>query len=535
MVQAIPLLLALTAHHFGAVDWTILAVYAGSLLAIGFYFSRQGQTAEEYFLGGRRTPPWLAGISLFTALTSIITYIGTPGEYIQYGPVLVFTANLIVLPFVQLIVGRLLIPHFMRLPITSAYELLEVRLGRAVRQAGSIGYIATRFVWMALILYTSSSVLVHVIGCDPRWSTLIVLVIAAVTTTYTLVGGLRTVMITEAVQFFLLLTGAVLTIVSITVSLGGVGRWWPTHWEPTWPTQPFFRWDPHVRVTIVATFLFQLVGTVCSAGSDQAAIQRFLSTRDARSARRAFWLNNLAVIGVVWVLGLVGMALLGFYRAHPEAVGPHLDLARDGDALFPLYISQYLPVGISGLVVASLMAMAMSCLAAGISALITIITKDFIEIGRDPKIGAGTDVAPANGWLAIGIGAVVVLGTFVVGSVRGDIYEVAGKTVTLLGAPLFGLFFLAMFVPSATSFGAIMGAIYSTVSAILVAYWDVLTGKPGFSFLWVGPASLVVSLGASWLFSRLPTRGRTRGALAAWSGAVLAPLAAVVAWLLATA
>ena len=478
----------------------------------------------------------MAGISLFTALTSIITYIGTPGEYIQYGPVLVFTANLIVLPFVQLIVGRLLIPHFMRLPITSAYELLEVRLGRAVRQAGSIGYIATRFVWMALILYTSSSVLVHVIGCDPRWSTLIVLVIAAVTTTYTLVGGLRTVMITEAVQFFLLLTGAVLTIVSITVSLGGVGRWWPTHWEPTWPTQPFFRWDPHVRVTIVATFLFQLVGTVCSAGSDQAAIQRFLSTRDARSARRAFWLNNLAVIGVVPGAGSGRNGAAGLLSCSSRGGGTPLGF---GPGRRRAFSALYQPISARG-------HFRSGCGQPDGDGHVLPCSRDqrpdhnhyqgfYRDWARSEDWSGERTWRPPMAGSPSALGRWSSSGTFVVGSVRGDIYEVAGKTVTLLGAPLFGLSFLAMFVPSATSFGAIMGAIYSTVSAILVAYWDVLTGKPGFSFLWVGPVSLVVSLGASWLFSRLPTRGRTRGALAAWSGAVLAPLAAVVAWLLATA
>ena len=104
----VSILASVSPHRFGLVDWSVLAVYACTLLGIGFYFSSRHQTEEEYFLGGRTTRPWLAGISLFTALTSIITYLGTPGEYLQYGPVLVFLPNLIVLPFVQWIVARFL-------------------------------------------------------------------------------------------------------------------------------------------------------------------------------------------------------------------------------------------------------------------------------------------------------------------------------------------------------------------------------------------------------------------------------------------
>jgi len=461
--------------------------------------------------------------------SSIISYIGTPGEYVQYGPTLAVIAGLVALPFAQVIVGRWLIPVIMRLPITSAYELLG-GLGLSVRRTGSLVYIVTRFVWMSLILYTSSRALVNVIGCDPRWGYLMITVIGLVTTTYTLIGGIRTVMITEAVQFFIMLLGATLTIVSISARLGGVSAWWPTHWEAHWPRQPFFSLDPHIRVTLLGAFIYNVIASVCSTGSDQSAVQRFLTTRDARSARHAYLLTNIAIGGVSIVLGLVGAALLAFYRLNPGAIPAGLTLEHNGDAFFPLYISRFLPTGISGLVVASLMALAMSCLSAGINSLIIIITKDFIETSRSHVEHAEAEKVRLSRRLAFAIGVAVILGSVAVGSVRGNIFEVAGKTVNLLGCPLFGLFFLAIFVKSATPFGAIMGAIYSTAAAVIVGYWDVLTGRPTISFLWIAPISFGVSIAAGCLFSLLPTRGRRPAVVAAYAAASLALLAAIAGW-----
>ena len=516
---------------FAGLDWAVLLAYAAVLLGIGFHFSRRQSTTEEYFTGGRRMNPVLAGISVFAAYFSIISYIATPGEYVQYGPMQVIWGPLLTYPLIYLIVGWLIIPVIMRLPITSAFELLEGRLGRSVRQASSISYIITRLFWMGLILYTCSGILVRVLDCDPRWSTVIALSIGAVTTTYTMVGGIRTVMVTEAVQSSMLMMGALLTIILISRSVGGVGAWFPNHWEPHWPAQPVFSLDPHVRTSLVATFLSLLVGGICYTVTDQASVQRLLTTRDAVAARRAFLLSNIAVAMVCVFLSLAGAALLVFFRRHPEGIPDHLTFAANGDAFFPLYISHYLPRGISGLVVASLFAAAMSCVAGGLNATTTVITKDLIETRSRV---ARTDSAKMRNTrlLVLVLGLTAMLLSIVMGSVSGNLNEVANKTLNLLICPTFGLFFLAIFVRYATPFGAIVAAAYSTTAAAMVGYWDVFTGLPKISFLWIMPVSFAVSLICGCVFSLLPTRGRSAGVITGYGLASLAPLVAVVAWIL---
>jgi SSS family solute:Na+ symporter len=515
---------------FHALDWLVVAAYAATLLAVGFYYYRREQTTEAYFNADRNMKPFMAGISLFATLLSTISYIAIPGEFVQNGPIFALL-YIAALPFTFLATGWLIIPAIMRLRVTSAYELLETRLGLRVRILGAVTFLLTRLVWMALLLYTTSSVLVNVMGWDESIRTWLTILTGLITTVYALCGGIRAVVVTDVVQFFVLLLGAVLTLASISVKMDGVGVWWPTQGMPHWAPQPLFSFDPHVRITMVGTFVGTIIWWTCTSGSDQLAIQRYLSTRDAATARRAFLLNNMADAIVTGILTLVGVALLGFYRLEPGALPESLTLTKNGDALFAHYIGHYLPIGVTGLVVSGLLAAAMSSLSSGINSVIAVFSKDIIETARpDAERTESSKIRTARA-LALAIGIITVAGSTAMGAVPGNLLEVANKTVNLFVCPMFGLFFLAMFVPFGTPFGAVMGALYSFASAVLVGYWDLITGWDGLSFQWIAPVSLVVSVAAGCGFSVWPTRGRSWPVLAGYSAFALMPIAALFAWL----
>jgi SSS family solute:Na+ symporter len=413
----------------------------------------------------------------------------------------------------------------MRLPITSGYELLETRLGRSVRLTASITFIAVRLVWMALILYAASAVLVNVTGCDRRWMPAIEAAIGALATLYTLAGGIKAVMTTAVLEFALLLLGAIMTVVLISVQAGGVRPWWPEHAPAHWMPQPFFSADPHIRVTAVGTFISYFISTVCAGGSDQVAIQRYLTTRDAAAARRAVLFGHITVGVILLSLGLVGAALLGYYRLFPAALPAGLDLAHAGDGLFPYFLSHGLPTGVSGLVVAGLLTSAVSGVSPSINSVIAVANQEFIA----PFIHQGAQAEASKiriaRLLALGIGTVIILGSLGMGRVPGNLIEVSGKTVNIFFYPMFGLFFLTMYVRFATATGAILGAIYGLTAGIIVGYWDVLTGLARLSFQWIGPTSLLTTLAAGCLFSLVPLKGRPP--FVAWlvGGGALAGLA----------
>ena len=483
-------------------DWVVVALYACGMLGMGLYYARGQNTTEDYFVGGGKLNSFAVGISLFATLLSTISYLSSPGEMIGKGP-MIFTASLAT-PIAFVIVGYLLIPTIMRRRVTSAYELLEEQLGVVPRLLAATIFIAIRLVWMGLMLNLCAEALVHMLELKPEAQPWIVLIAGTIAVGYTVLGGLRAVVLTDLVQFLLLFGGAVLTIVLVTFSMGGFG-WIPTEWSPHWDKQPLFSWDPHTRVTVVGSIISGVVWWTCTAGSDQTAIQRYMATGDAKKARRSFLVNACADVSVAVVLGLVGLAVLGFYSAHPELVTSAGGLKENADKLFPQYIANQLPVGISGLVVVALFAAVMSSVDSGINAVTAVVLVDYIGRFRQKDVDERSNLRFAR-VLALCIGAVIVYLNTVVDKVPGNYVEVATKTVNLLVAPLFSLFFMALFVRFSTPFGAFWGAIYGSAAAALVGYWDLITGSEPLSFLWIGPISLVVSVAVGVPLSLLPTR-----------------------------
>src|SRR5262245_49207521 len=128
-------------------DWLVVAAYGVMTLGVGLYYSRKNKSAEDFLLGGRRMSPIALGLSLFATLVSTLSYLATPGEMIANGPMMI--TQIAAHPLVFVIVGYGLIPLLMRQPVTSAYELLETRLGGSVRSAGAAVFLMLRFGWMA--------------------------------------------------------------------------------------------------------------------------------------------------------------------------------------------------------------------------------------------------------------------------------------------------------------------------------------------------------------------------------------------------
>lgn len=489
------------AHRLAPLDWGVIALYFVSMLAIGWFYSFRTETSDDFLLGGRNMKPWAVGLSLFATLCSTISYLSTPGEMIQHGPM--YFTSIAAFPVVTLAIGWWLIPHFMKVPVTSAYEILEVRLGLGIRLLGAIFFLAMRLLWMAVILdVTTNVVLLPLLGLDRSYAPWICAMMGLTTVIYSSMGGLRAVVMTDVVQTFILLGGAVAALGLITWNLGGVEGWWPTTWASNWDP-PRLGLDPFDRMSLLGVFVSTFFWYLCTAGSDQMAIQRYLATRDLASARRMFNISMIAGIVVTILLAVLGVALLAWFRNHPEMLGEGHSIAHNADQLFPRYISAGLPAGFGGLVVAGLLAAAMSSLSSGLSSSSAVIAVDFFDRLSQYKPGAAEEVRRAR-YVSWSVGVAVVLLSMVVGMVQGNILEVAFKVVNLLVSPLFGLFYMALFVRRATSFGTFVGAVAGLVTVVLISYWTELTGQQGISFLWAMPVSLFVQVAVGMVASLLP-------------------------------
>jgi SSS family solute:Na+ symporter len=481
------------------------------MVGVGAFYSRQNKTADDYLLGGRRMSPIALGLSLFATLVSTLSYLGNPGEMIAHGPMM--ATQVAAHPLIFVIVGYGLIPLLMRQPVTSAYELLETRLGSSIRLAGAGVFLMLRLGWMATILFaTSSVVLVPLLGLDKGWTPWLCIILGVLTALYSSTGGLKAVVMTDAIQSITMLAGAIVSVSVVTYQLGGVSEWWPTTWPNHWQ-QPNWGFDPNARVSFGMLILSTTLWYVCTNGSDQMSIQRFLSTRDASTARKTLLVSQVADASVSLFLGLTGIAVLGFYRVHPPELADGQTLSSIGDQLFPRFIMTQMPPGLSGLVLAAILSAALSSLSSGVNSACAVLERDFLSRRSNLSSSDTATVARLKWltWLVAGIAiALSMLNLLFV----GNLVERCFKLINLLTAPLFVLFFLALFVPWANAFGAWLGLLASIATAISIAYSKDLGLPLTTSFVWIIPCSLLVGVTFGTVASGLRAklfRGTPRG------------------------
>jgi len=512
----------------GLLDWLVVGLYFFIVIMIGWYYSKRQKSRDDFLLGGRRTNPIASGISIIVTLISLISYLAVVGETIKYGPIFII-ASLLALPFVFLIVAYFLIPIFMKLPITSAYEILEKPLGSAVRLTGSALFILIRLVWMALIVYLSAKTFAVMMNWGEETILPIVLVLGTTTLVYSALGGFKAAVATGVVKFFLLFFGAVLTLIFISIRMGGVSAWLPTQWASHWQSFTLFSFNPRVRITVIGMMITSICWWICTAGSDQIAIQRYISTRNLRQARKAFLSNNIADAILTMFLGAVGFAVLAFFQANAHLATGGPSITGDADFLFPYLIANILPHGVAGFLLAGVISTVLVSFGSGVNSTAAVVVTDFLgrrqkrrqktrrnsdnpekEAALEPvreKDGEERSGLRASRYATVIIGVVVVFLSTLMNRVPGNIVEMTNRSNGLFIAPLFNLFFMAIFWRRATPLGTILGSAVGFIAGFLIAFWQPLTGHPSPGFQWIIPASLVTSILSSILFSFMGRKG----------------------------
>ncbi len=470
------------------IDWVIIICYGIGMLLVGFYFSRKNKSAEDYLLGGRSMKSWKVGLSLFATLFSAITYLSIPGEVIKHGPMIFLM--LTALPFVYFIVAYFFIPFIMKLQISSAYELLEKKVGMPNRIIASVYFLFMRFLWMSVIIFlVSQKIIIPIMGWPDEIALLVSIVMGIITIIYTSTGGLRSVVLTDVVQSFVLFGGTILAIFMVRRELGSAASFLPAEWPGHWAGWVFF--DTNVRVSFVTAFISTFGWYVCTAGSDQMAIQRYLATRDVKGARKMFLSSIVTNITVQLLLLVLGFGLYAYVKVHPEILGG-VSLQDGADTVFPRFIAMALPAGFSGLVLAGLLAAAMSSLSSGINSSSLSIVDDFILRLRNKTMNEQKKVRLAQK-ISVLIGVLIVLMSLLIGNIRGNLLELTHKTSNLFVAPLFVPFFMAMFVKNASPKATFTGTLLSGIAAIFVSFSSELFDLY-ISFLWIIPISFAVGI-----------------------------------------
>jgi SSS family solute:Na+ symporter len=491
--------------QLGTLDLVVILLYAAGVVSIGWWSSRRQNSTEEYFVGGRGISPALAGLSITATLLSTISYLAMPGEMIKNGPG--WMAQLLHGPLSFLVIGYFVIPHVMKHRVTTGYELLERRFGMRVRQATAAMFVLARIFWMGLVIFSCSFAVATITGLPIQT---VLIAVGVLGTLYTVLGGIRAVIITDAIQYIVLISGALISIGVVSVKTGGIVAWWPdTHLaDLQWKIPELFSFNPFDRLSVLSVVIYASSFWIMTATADQVVLQRFLSTKDAKSARRSFGISLLGEWCTVLVLFLTGMALVGFYLRFPEYLpDATLAITEQADKLFPHFIAAVLPTGLTGLVVAALFAAAMSSLDSGISSISTVLVTDFASLFAR---GCDRDMERLSRARRVGIavGGVAIAMSFYVALVPGEnLLEMTVRVSSLLAAPLFVTFVLAFFTKSATPAGVWTAITVGVVTAVGLAYSQQIIelfteSEQEVSITLIMPLSALCAFGAGMIVSR---------------------------------
>jgi len=500
-------------------------VYLLGVLGAGLYFSRQQTKSEDYFVGGRKMP-WLAvGLSIMASLLSTLSYLASPGEMIKNGPAMAI--GWLVVPFVFLVVSFLWLPFLMRLKLTSVYEYLDRRFGpRAGKLASCLFVFVLRLFWMGLIVMTASEAVADItyesitgfVGSGlsrESWTLAVLFSVGILATVYTVLGGIKAVIWTDVVQTIILILGALLTLIIIASDTGtGPTDWWATitsdegggHAMP-----PLWSWDLGERNVIGFALLNSVFWYCCTFLGDQVAMQRYFSTESLSAAIKSNIVNFSCDLIVMVLLAGCGMALLSYYLQDPAKVDPlrvHIPVIENVDAferlpdaqkklelkkaraawknrsskdvlshenvadkVFPHFIGNGLPVGLSGLVVAALFAVAMSSLDSGINSVSTVLTVDFFR-KRRPNMSDAEELRLARK-LSIGIGfgcTLLAVGLMFLPD-HFNIIDVSSRTFNCALGPLAAMFLVGMFLPHVGETAVIVATLAGTALALIISWW----------------------------------------------------------------
>ena len=457
------LTVAQTTRTFGFGNYMTLGLYLLALVAMGFVFSKRMHSTNDFFKAGGRIPWWAAGVSIFGTQLSAITFMAIPAAtYAQdwsrfWGQMSIVA----VAPFVVIF----FLPFFRRLNVTTAYEYLERRFNSSVRLVASALFMLMQFGRIGIVLLLPSMALHIVTGMGIHTCILLMGVLCIL---YTVLGGIEAVIWTDVLQVVVLAGGAVLCLVLMAVEYDGGWNAMVTTADVAGKFRTFdFRFDfsdPVFLVVVLGGFGNSLV----SYGSDQAVIQRYLTTPTEQGAARGVWMGTLLAIPASLLFFMIGTALYVFYQSNPTLLDPALSKT---DYIFPYFITTQLPAGVAGLLIAAVFAASMSSLDSSMNSVAAAFTTDFYRKSRPDASETRCLRVARTTTVAIGV-----LGTafaVVLAEAPGvkSLWDQFNLFLGLFGGALCGLFCLAIFVPRVGAYAALAGVIFSFGVQISIKFY----------------------------------------------------------------
>ena len=482
-------------------DWFVIVFYLVSMLGMGLYFylREKRNSTSDFFVGGRTIPFWAAGVSLYAANTSSISYIAIPAKAFETN--WQYLMNNLVGVLGLIFVAVWIVPVLRRLDLMSVFSYIETRFHPMIRTLASALFVIVQIgSRMSVILFLPSLAIATMTGLDVTWS---ILIMGVFTMIYTALGGMKAVVWTDIVQLVVKMGGIAFAIGFVVLALdGGWGELFRTASAEDKMKLLDFSFDL-TKATVWGFIFLVLFDVVLTFPKDQVLMQRVLSTKDPRDAGRSIWTFAAVTIPGGFMFYFTGTALYAYYKAHPERMNPLLTI----DATFPLFIAAELPMGVRGLIVAGILAAAMATLSSIMNSVATVASVDFYEkIVKDPDPKVSVRFAEAMTVVTglLGMGVAFLLTRYDIHS----IFDISIELFGVLGGGFAGVYSLGMFTRRANWQGVTIGVAVSI--ALTMIAWSVNLVHPYFYLAISILLCIVVGYCASWLFPA-PTAESLKG------------------------
>ena len=459
-----------------SIDVVIIVAYLAAVLASGFFFARRQKSTERYFTAGHAVPWWAIAASIVATETSTITFISVPGIAWAQGGDFRFLQLVIGYCVARVFISAVFMPWYFRGELVTVYELLQTRFGAPVKALAAALFVTMRTIADGVRLLLTALVISAVLQSAGISTTIIAL--GAVMILFTLMGGIEAVVWIEVVQLAIYIGGAIAVAV---ILINDVGL---EHAIALGQAQQKFRlFDFSLDLTKTFNFWAGVIGgtflTLSTHGTDQYLVQRYLCTDRPRSAAKALLVSGAVVFVQFAGFLFIGVLLFAFYGANAPVSAP--------DQVFPHFIANHLPPGLSGLVVAAILAAAMS---SSLSAIAATVVSDLLP--RAKSMSASRLIVVLAGLAQIAVGVAL---QHTQRSALGTALSVA----SLINGPILGVFFLGMTKRGGTA-AALIGMLAGLAAVLPVAFltrvawpWYAVVGSM---------TTFTVGMIASWILTK---------------------------------
>ena len=441
-------------------DLLVFLIYMTGIVLFGCSFFFRNRSSEQYTSGGGRLPAWAVGMSIFATFVSSISFLALPGKAYQSDwNAFVFSLSI---PIAAYMAVKFFVPLYRSINSISAYTYLENRFGPWARIYASLCYILTQIMRMGAILYLLALPLNALFG----WSIgLIIVITGSCVILYSMMGGIQAVIWTDAIQGIILIGGALTCALILIFSM------------PGGPVQMFQIAAAHHKFSLgslstsisESTFwvvlIYGLFINLQNYGIDQNYVQRYMTTKTERQAKRSALFGSLLYIPVSLVFFFIGTALFAYYNAQPDLLPGYLNEPAAADKIFPYFMVNGLPAGLTGLLIASVFAAGMSTVSTSINGTATIIHTDYFKRYLRMKSSGQSSMhvlyiaSVLIGYAGVGIALAMIK----VQSALDTWWTLA----SIFSGGMLGLFLLGYFARNVRKMNAAIGV----AAGILVIFW----------------------------------------------------------------